>query len=130
MDFSYQAEIAKAFGAFVDRGLVTFGFKSVLWCVRDRTALAEAEIEYEDKTDPSIYVAMPLDDDSSRRRVAGPRWRRPCAAPVCPDLDDDALDAAGEQGDHARERDRIRPSWKEVGAGRRATSSPSRSFRR
>ncbi len=71
MDFSYQAEIAKAFGAFVDRGLVTFGFKSVLWCVRDRTALAEAEIEYEDRTDPSIYVAMPLDDDSSRSAWPG-----------------------------------------------------------
>jgi isoleucyl-tRNA synthetase len=66
MDFSYQAEIAKAFGAFVERGLVTFGFKSVLWCVRDRTALAEAEIEYEDRTDPSIYLAMPLDEDSSK----------------------------------------------------------------
>ncbi|MGZ5427749.1 MAG: isoleucine--tRNA ligase, partial [Thermoanaerobaculia bacterium] len=66
MDFSYQAEIAKAFGGFVDRGLVTFGFKSVLWCVRDRTALAEAEVEYEDKMDPSIYVAMPLDENSSR----------------------------------------------------------------
>ena len=71
MDFSYQAEIAKAFGGFVDRGLVTFGFKSVLWCVRDRTALAEAEIEYEDRTDPSIYVAMPLDEDSSKRAWTG-----------------------------------------------------------
>ena len=66
MDFSYQAEIAKAFGEFVNRGLVTFGFKSVLWCVRDRTALAEAEVEYEDKMDPSIYVAMPLDENSSK----------------------------------------------------------------
>ncbi len=66
MDFSYQASIAKAFAGFVDKGLVTFGFKSVLWCVHDRTALAEAEIEYEDKVDPSIYVAMPLDEDSSR----------------------------------------------------------------
>jgi isoleucyl-tRNA synthetase len=66
MDFSYQAEIARAFGGFVDRGLVTFGFKSVLWCVRDRTALAEAEIEYEDRSDPSIYVAMPIRGDSAR----------------------------------------------------------------
>src|SRR5512143_2093430 len=33
MDFVYQAEIARAFGAFVGEGLVTFGFKSVLWCV-------------------------------------------------------------------------------------------------
>ncbi len=64
MDFSYQSEIARAFGTFVEKGLVSFGFKAVLWCVHDRTALAEAEIEYEDKTDWSIYVALPLDPDS------------------------------------------------------------------
>ena len=66
MDFSYQSEIARAFGRFVENGLVSFGFKAVLWCVHDRTALAEAEIEYEDKTDWSIYVAMPLEKDSSK----------------------------------------------------------------
>ena len=66
MDFSYQSEIAGAFGRFVENGLVSFGFKAVLWCVHDRTALAEAEIEYEDKTDWSIYVAMPLKEDSSK----------------------------------------------------------------
>ncbi len=77
MDFSYQAEIARAFGGFVDRGLVTFGFKSVLWCVRDRTALAEAEIEYEDRTDPSIYVAMPLEEKILRKARGGPPSRRP-----------------------------------------------------
>ncbi|MBK9064018.1 MAG: isoleucine--tRNA ligase [Acidobacteria bacterium] len=66
MDFSYQSEIARAFGRFVEKGLVSFGFKAVLWCVHDRTALAEAEIEYEDKTDWSIYVAMPVREDSSK----------------------------------------------------------------
>ena len=66
MDFSYQSEIARAFGQFVEKGLVSFGFKSVLWCVHDRTALAEAEIEYEEKTDWSIYVAMPIERDSAR----------------------------------------------------------------
>jgi isoleucyl-tRNA synthetase len=66
MDFSYQAEIARAFGEFVGKGLVTFGFKAVLWCVNCRTALAEAEVEYEDKTDPSIYVAMPVEIPSAR----------------------------------------------------------------
>ena len=64
MDFSYQSEIARAFGAFVEKGLVSFGFKAVLWCVHDRTALAEAEIEYEDKSDWSIYVAFPLEPES------------------------------------------------------------------
>jgi isoleucyl-tRNA synthetase len=66
MDFPYEAEIARAFGRFVENGLVSFGFKSVLWCVHDRTALAEAEIEYEDKTDWSIYVALPLEETSSK----------------------------------------------------------------
>ncbi|MGZ6972220.1 MAG: class I tRNA ligase family protein, partial [Thermoanaerobaculia bacterium] len=66
MDFSYQSEIARAFGRFVEKGLVSFGFKAVLWCVHDRTALAEAEIEYDDKTDWSIYVAMPIREDSAR----------------------------------------------------------------
>ncbi|MFI5179895.1 MAG: isoleucine--tRNA ligase [Thermoanaerobaculia bacterium] len=60
MDFAYQAEIARAFGVFVSKGLVTFGFKPVLWCVQCNTALAEAEVEYADKTDPSIYVAFPI----------------------------------------------------------------------
>jgi isoleucyl-tRNA synthetase len=71
MDFSYQSEIARAFGRFVEKGLVSFGFKAVLWCVHDRTALAEAEIEYEDKTDWSIYVAMPLQKSSSKAAWAG-----------------------------------------------------------
>ncbi len=81
MDFSYQSEIARAFGRFVEKGLVSFGFKAVLWCVHDRTALAEAEIEYEDKTDWSIYVAMPLDEDSSKGVWgARPRGGRRAAA--------------------------------------------------
>ena len=119
MDFSYQAEIAKAFGGFVDRGLVTFGFKSVLWCVRDRTALAEAEVEYEDRIDPSIYVAMPLDEDSSKGAWPGLVGGGRRAAPVCPDLDDDAVDSSREQGDHPWERNRIRSSEKGIRAGRR-----------
>ncbi|MCC6129473.1 MAG: isoleucine--tRNA ligase [Acidobacteria bacterium] len=60
MDFDYQAEIARAFGEFVAKDLVTFGFKAVLWCVQCKTALAEAEVEYEEKTDPSIFVAFPM----------------------------------------------------------------------
>ena len=68
MDFAYQSEIARAFGTFVERGLVRFGFKAVLWCVHDRTALAEAEIEYEDRTDWSIHVAMPVAVDEVATR--------------------------------------------------------------
>ncbi len=60
MDFKYQAAIARALGRFVDRGLVYKGKKPVHWCIHCRTALAEAEVEYEDHSSPSIYVEFPL----------------------------------------------------------------------
>src|SRR5438876_134978 len=60
MDFRYQAAIARAFGKFVEQQLVYKGKKPVHWCIHCRTALAEAEVEYEDHTSPSIYVEFPL----------------------------------------------------------------------
>ncbi len=57
---SYQAAIVRALGKFVSRGLVYKGKKPVHWCLRDRTALAEAEVEYEPHTSPSIYVEFPV----------------------------------------------------------------------
>ncbi len=69
MDFKYQAAIARALGRFVDQGLVYKGKKPVHWCIHCRTALAEAEVEYEDHSSPSIYVEFPL-ADSSRDTVA------------------------------------------------------------
>src|SRR5207237_10027908 len=60
MDFRYQAAIARAFGRFVEQGLVYKGKKPVHWCIHCRTALAEAEVEYEEHTSPSIYVEFPL----------------------------------------------------------------------
>src|SRR4026208_1987899 len=60
MDYRYQADIARALGRFVERGLVYKGKKPVHWCIHCRTALAEAEVEYEDHTSPSIYVEFPL----------------------------------------------------------------------
>ena len=56
----YQAAIVRALGRFVARGLVYKGKKPVHWCLRDRTALADAEVEYEDHRSPSIYVEFPL----------------------------------------------------------------------
>ena len=63
MDFKYQAAIARAFGRFVEQGLVYKGKKPVHWCIHCRTALAEAEVEYEDHSSPSIYVEFPLAPD-------------------------------------------------------------------
>ena len=64
MDFRYQAAIARALGKFVEQGLVYKGKKPVHWCIHCRTALAEAEVEYEDHSSPSIYVEFPLAEAS------------------------------------------------------------------
>jgi isoleucyl-tRNA synthetase len=65
MDFAYQAAIARAFGRFVERGLVYKGKKPVHWCIHCRTALAEAEVEYKDHTSPSIYVEFQLNEEDA-----------------------------------------------------------------
>ncbi|MDE3018506.1 MAG: isoleucine--tRNA ligase [Nitrospirota bacterium] len=57
---AYEATILREFGKFVAKGGVYKGLKPVLWCTVDQTALAEAEVEYEDHTSPSIYVKFPL----------------------------------------------------------------------
>jgi len=70
MDFRYEAAIARAFGRFVEQDLVYKGKKPVHWCIHCRTALAEAEVEYEDHTSPSIYVEFPLDPSSAGELAA------------------------------------------------------------
>ncbi len=69
MDFRYQAAIARALGRFVEQGLVYKGKKPVHWCIHCRTALAEAEVEYDDHASPSIFVEFPL-AESSRATLA------------------------------------------------------------
>ena len=56
MSNEYEHTIADTFLTFLEKGSVYKGLRPVLWCWRDRTALAEAEVEYEDKTSPSIWV--------------------------------------------------------------------------
>ena len=56
----YEAAIIREFGKFVERGGVYKGLKPVLWCTQDQTALAEAEVEYDNHTSPSIYVKFPV----------------------------------------------------------------------
>ena len=57
---AYEGTIIREFGRFVERGGVYKGLKPVLWCTQDQTALAEAEVEYDDHTSPSVYVKFPL----------------------------------------------------------------------
>ncbi|HEY5427005.1 MAG TPA: isoleucine--tRNA ligase [Candidatus Tumulicola sp.] len=56
IDPSFEATIAGALADLAEKAQIYKGLRSTLWCVRDETALAEAEIEYESTTSPSIYV--------------------------------------------------------------------------
>jgi isoleucyl-tRNA synthetase len=60
LDPTYEGAIASALAKFARGGWLYRGKKPVIWCPRDKTALAEAEIEYKDKSSPSVYVRMPL----------------------------------------------------------------------
>ena len=64
MRYAYQAAIVRALGRFVEQDLVYRGKKPVHWCIKCRTALAEAEVEYEPHRSPSIYVEFPLAAES------------------------------------------------------------------
>jgi isoleucyl-tRNA synthetase len=61
----YQAAIVRALGKFVEQRMVYKGKKPVHWCIHCRTALAEAEVEYEPHTSPSIFVEFPLAPESA-----------------------------------------------------------------
>ena len=81
MSAHYQSVIAGAFVEFLDRGYVYKGLKPVHWCIKDRTALAEAEVEYHDHSSPSIWVRFRLTTDPAMihhdlagRKVYGLIW--------------------------------------------------------
>jgi isoleucyl-tRNA synthetase len=63
MSDHYEAETARLFARFVERGFVYKGARPVYWCIHDQTALAEAEVEYHQHTSPSVYVKFPLKSD-------------------------------------------------------------------
>lgn len=58
----FEAIQIKVFGEMANRGFIYKGLKPVYWCSDCETALAEAEIEYSNKTSPSIYVRFPVAD--------------------------------------------------------------------
>jgi isoleucyl-tRNA synthetase len=63
MSYGYEATIARELGKLVGQGRVYKGEKPVYWCIKDQTALAEAEVEYDDHDSPSIYVKFPASSD-------------------------------------------------------------------
>ena len=60
MTRQYEARVLRAFRLLFKEGCIYRGLKPIYWCIHDETALAEAEIEYKDKTSPSVYVAFPI----------------------------------------------------------------------
>ncbi|MHB1616889.1 MAG: isoleucine--tRNA ligase [Metallibacterium sp.] len=84
MDFSYEADMLRALARIIARGHLTRGFKPVHWCFDCGSALAEAEIEYQDKDSPAIDVAFDAVDgqalaarfgvDAGDAIVAVPIW--------------------------------------------------------
>ncbi len=96
-------------------GYVYKGLKPVNWCIHDRTALAEAEVEYENHTSPSIWVRFALTSDPAAidPALAGTQGLRP-------DLDHHAVDHSGQPGDRLSIRSSSTWRWKW-----RATSTSS-----
>jgi len=61
LDPSYEAAIIRSFGCMVEKGLVYRSKKPVLWSTGAQTALAEAEVEYQEKTSPAIFVKFKVE---------------------------------------------------------------------
>ncbi len=60
MNPAYEAEILRAFAAFVEKGLVYESKKPVFWSTGAQTALAEAEVEYQERDDTAVFVKFPI----------------------------------------------------------------------
>jgi isoleucyl-tRNA synthetase len=67
----FEAEQLRAFSLIIKNGHLYKGFKPVHWCLNCRSALAEAEVEYEDKTSPSVYVRFEVVDRADLAKRLG-----------------------------------------------------------
>ena len=66
MDPGFEAEEVKVFGEMYKKGYIYKGLKPVYWCPHDETALAEAEIEYQEDPVTTVYVKFPMHDDQGK----------------------------------------------------------------
>ncbi|MDH4233668.1 MAG: isoleucine--tRNA ligase [Gallionella sp.] len=71
MDFKTEADIIRALGSIYERGYLYQGHKPVNWCLDCQSALAEAEVEYEDKTSPAIDVSFEVKDKGALFKAFG-----------------------------------------------------------
>ena len=110
MSPQYEAWVLRTLYDIFEKGLVYKGLRPVYWCIHDRTALAEAEVEYEPHTSPSIWVKYALTSDPAKLdpALAGKKvstiiwtttpWTLPASLAVAfhPDLEYVALEHGGE----------------------------------
>ena len=78
----YEAQQLRAFGRIIENGHLYKGVKPVYWCIDCRSALAEAEVEYEEKTSPAIDVGFRVADPAELARRIGLAAAELAAAPV------------------------------------------------
>lgn len=71
MSYQYEADQVRALGKIIDNGHIEKGFKPVHWCTDCGSALAEAEVEYDDKRSPSIDVMFAFNDVAAARTAFG-----------------------------------------------------------
>ncbi|HTX75750.1 MAG TPA: isoleucine--tRNA ligase [Terracidiphilus sp.] len=112
MSRQYEARTLEAFYGFLEKDFVYRGLRPVYWCTHDKTALADAEIEYEQHTSPSIYVRYRMTSDAGAldAALAGREvytiiwtttpWTIPASMAVAfhPDFEYVAVETAGEAG--------------------------------
>ncbi|PYV26819.1 MAG: isoleucine--tRNA ligase [Acidobacteria bacterium] len=128
MDPEYEAIIAETFLTFLAKGYVYRGRKSIYWCMSDKTALAEAEVEYEEHRSRSIYVKYPLVSDPAYLdpKLAGRKasviiwtttpWTLPASMAVAFHPDFEYVVAAGARGEaYILESRRYEPTRAETG---------------
>ena len=106
----YESVVLSTFYSFYENGFVYKGLRAVYWCMHDETALAEAEVEYENHTSDTVYVKYALLDDPAQidAALAGKKvstiiwtttpWTLPASMAVAfhPDADYVALESGGE----------------------------------
>ena len=110
MSKQYESVIVRQLFDFMENGAVYKGLRPVYWCIHDKTALAEAEIEYSNHTSPSVWVKYRLTSDPAKidPALAGKKvstiiwtttpWTLPASMAVAfhPDLEYVALEHNGE----------------------------------
>ncbi len=106
----YESVVLETFFSFYEKEFVYKGLRAVYWCMHDETALAEAEVEYENHTSPTVWVKYALLDDPAKidPGLAGKKvstiiwtttpWTLPASMAVAfhPDEEYVALESGGE----------------------------------